>query len=282
MAKAPIGSRKLFVGGVPQDMHQTDLYSIFSEYGKVKKAWVQKCKHVSNDSEAPQNHRGFGFVIFVDESTIEHLLGGNSARFIMLPNGRKLEIKLALSSNKIASDPSVLTQSNQNRATQRILHVATGGAAAAAAAAAAVVASKTVAMPPPPSFGVPTHHLAPNPQALMSLEPLKVKPCSFPGPPRFSDFSRFPADVAALPRFAPPGLAPPSWHQKDLLPPSEAARAFGTLVSSPSAGGDFGSKPSLEDLMEEIRASNPRVPLINAWSTGDTFGDTVGFANNKL
>lgn len=257
MAKAPIGNRKLFVGGVPQDMHQTDLYSIFSEYGKVKKAWVQKCKHVSTDNEVVQNHRGFGFVIFVDESTIEQLLGGNFSRFIMLPNGRKLEIKLALSSNKIASDPSLLTQGNQGRVSKRVLHVATGGAAAAvaasAAAAAAVAAAKTVAVHQPPSFGVPVQPQPPMPSLLM--EPVKVRPSSFSDPPSFSDLSLYPSDVAALPRLSPPGLAwPTAWTQK-------------------------GTSSTIEELMAGIASSTPMMPLINAWGNKDVAPESARFVN---
>ena len=33
---------QVFVGGVPQDLNQDDLYAIFSEYAGVKKAWLQK------------------------------------------------------------------------------------------------------------------------------------------------------------------------------------------------------------------------------------------------
>jgi len=92
--------RKVFVGGVPQDLNQDDLYAIFSEYSVVKKAWLQSCR--STDAGCPaQNHRGFGFVIFHDSHAINELLGGSPSRFVVLRNGAKLEVKRALSSNKI-------------------------------------------------------------------------------------------------------------------------------------------------------------------------------------
>ncbi|CAE6961688.1 unnamed protein product [Symbiodinium natans] len=98
--------RKVFVGGVPQDLNQDDLYAIFSEHAGVKKAWLQKCRTTDesgNGASGPQNHRGFGFVIFHDALAIDELLGSAPSRFIVLRNGTKLEVKRALSSNKMSS-----------------------------------------------------------------------------------------------------------------------------------------------------------------------------------
>lgn len=97
--------RKVFVGGVPQDLNQDDLYAIFSEYAGVKKAWLQKCRAGEDGgSSPPQNHRGFGFVIFHDAHAIDELLGTGTSRFIVLRNGTKLEVKRALSSNKMGQE----------------------------------------------------------------------------------------------------------------------------------------------------------------------------------
>eukprot|EP00411_Alexandrium_monilatum_P052253 CAMPEP_0175438668 /NCGR_PEP_ID=MMETSP0095-20121207/56143_1 /TAXON_ID=311494 /ORGANISM="Alexandrium monilatum, Strain CCMP3105" /LENGTH=103 /DNA_ID=CAMNT_0016738457 /DNA_START=84 /DNA_END=392 /DNA_ORIENTATION=- len=96
--------RKVFVGGVPQDLNQDDLYAIFSEYAVVKRAWLQKCRTADDGSGGgpgpAQNHRGFGFVIFHDAHVIDGLLGTGASRFVVLRNGAKLEVKRALSSNK--------------------------------------------------------------------------------------------------------------------------------------------------------------------------------------
>jgi len=84
--------RKVFVGGVPQDMSQNDLYNFFSEKAPIKKAWLQKYSE-----EAPTNaHRGFGFVIFYDESAVQQLV---DQQFFQLPDGKRLEVKRAVSSN---------------------------------------------------------------------------------------------------------------------------------------------------------------------------------------
>lgn len=109
----PPQDRKVFVGGVPQDMNQDDLYGVFSEYSGVKKAWLQKCKPPANTTPTPppQNHRGFGFVIFHDADAVDKLLDpnhqdvkwkdGDMSRYISLANGKKIEVKRAISSNKM-------------------------------------------------------------------------------------------------------------------------------------------------------------------------------------
>ncbi|CAE8617936.1 unnamed protein product [Polarella glacialis] len=109
--------RKVFVGGVPQDLNQDDLYSIFSEYAGVKKAWLQKCRTADDGTGntnacPPQNHRGFGFVIFHDAHAIDELLGSAPSRFIMMRNGTKLEVKRALSSNKMSGPQAELAAQN--------------------------------------------------------------------------------------------------------------------------------------------------------------------------
>lgn len=105
--------RKVFVGGVPQDLNQDDLYAIFSEYAGVKKAWLQKCRTSddgSSNANPPQNHRGFGFVIFHDAHAIDEILGSAPSRFILLRNGTKLEVKRALSSNKMSGPQGNLSE----------------------------------------------------------------------------------------------------------------------------------------------------------------------------
>merc|ERR1719384_3074949 len=92
-AALPSQIRKVFVGGVPQDLSQDDLYTIFSEFAKVKKAWLQRYRpNGSNQSHSPpHNHRGFGFVIFHDASAVELLLSNYPSRFVILRDGRKIE-----------------------------------------------------------------------------------------------------------------------------------------------------------------------------------------------
>lgn len=95
-------SRKVFVGGVPQDFTQSDMFTVFDEYGKVKKAWLQKCRQGASPAGRPaRNHRGFGFVIFRDDASIVKLLGDSYSRFITTSSGAKLEVKRALSSHAL-------------------------------------------------------------------------------------------------------------------------------------------------------------------------------------
>lgn len=110
----PSQVRKVFVGGVPQDLSQDDLYTIFTEYGGVKKAWLQRYRTSGNpNSTPPHNHRGFGFVIFYETRAVDQLLGDNFSKYIPLRDGRRLEVKRAVSSTDIGGEgaPPRVTES---------------------------------------------------------------------------------------------------------------------------------------------------------------------------
>lgn len=104
-SRCPSQQRKIFIGGVPQDMTQAELYTFFGQYGKVKKAWLQKARAQG----APQSHRGFGFVIFDDTMVVDKLLGsGNFSLRLALPDKTSapgcpttVEIKRAMSTNSL-------------------------------------------------------------------------------------------------------------------------------------------------------------------------------------
>lgn len=100
--------QKVFVGGVPQELGQEDLYAIFNEFAEVKKAWLQKIRPMNSGSGATpwQNHRGFGFVIFREPDALQKLLGNDFSKFITLVNGKRLEVKRAISSSKLISPGS--------------------------------------------------------------------------------------------------------------------------------------------------------------------------------
>lgn len=103
----PSQVRKVFVGGIPQDLSQDDLFKFFSEFAQVKKAWLQRCRDTTKiKSPAPHNHRGFGFVIFSDSNAVDQLLGKSFSRYMYLKDGRKLEVKRAVSSGDMThADP---------------------------------------------------------------------------------------------------------------------------------------------------------------------------------
>jgi len=113
---APRQTGKVFVGGVPQELTQDELYNLFKEFGPVKKAWLQSFRApVRTGHQAAHNHRGFGFVIFYDSQTVDKILGpcpangqDSQSRFIPLPDnsGRKVEIKRALPSNELPPPPN--------------------------------------------------------------------------------------------------------------------------------------------------------------------------------
>uniref|UniRef100_A0A7S4Q1A2 RRM domain-containing protein n=1 Tax=Alexandrium monilatum TaxID=311494 RepID=A0A7S4Q1A2_9DINO len=166
----PAQVRKVFVGGVPQNMNQDDLFSIFNSIAGVKKAWLQRHRTAGTVySTPPRNHRGFGFVIFHDGNAVEKLLGRNSSCFLMLSDGRKLEVKRAVSSGDMA------TPSNNNGSTSQ--------PAPQSPAPQGVQASKPVGSPwrpgeaawpipasgsPPPLPALPSVPAMPTQQAAMS------------------------------------------------------------------------------------------------------------------
>eukprot|EP00931_Biecheleriopsis_adriatica_P097025 TRINITY_DN7078_c0_g1_i2.p1 TRINITY_DN7078_c0_g1~~TRINITY_DN7078_c0_g1_i2.p1 ORF type:complete len:348 (+),score=66.06 TRINITY_DN7078_c0_g1_i2:68-1111(+) len=97
--------RKLFVGGIPQEMDQDTLHEEFSRFGAVKKAWIQRAREGSKSG--PAFHRGFGFVIFRDDDAFERLLDGELSKFIFLSGGCKVEVKRALSSREMTAGGQV-------------------------------------------------------------------------------------------------------------------------------------------------------------------------------
>lgn len=86
-------SRKVFVGGIPQNIDQNTFCAMFNEIGKMDKGWLQW----QHDAEGRpmQKHRGFGFVIFRDARTIDQLFGQELSKYIWFGSSLKLEIKRA-------------------------------------------------------------------------------------------------------------------------------------------------------------------------------------------
>merc|ERR1719291_1005702 len=94
--------RKVFVGGVPQDMEAKDLIDIFGEYGDVQQAWVQRFrKNAATKNGTKHSHRGFGFVVFLEPASVYRLLGLSPNRMLSLEGGRRLEVKRAVSSSAL-------------------------------------------------------------------------------------------------------------------------------------------------------------------------------------
>lgn len=127
---APRQTGKVFIGGVPQDMNQDDLYNLFSEFGGVKKAWLQSYRTVGRMNQSPpHNHRGFGFVIFYDNTSVDQLLGKQFSRFMPLPDGRRLEVKRAVPSSDLGGKPSPNAGSPHSTGTIASPLIGRGGAA---------------------------------------------------------------------------------------------------------------------------------------------------------
>ena len=77
-------SKKIFVGGLEPSVTDKDLIDFFSKFGEVKDASVL----FDNNRNAS---RGFGFVTFEDQKTVEQLVKDN--HFYI--KGRKIDVKKA-------------------------------------------------------------------------------------------------------------------------------------------------------------------------------------------
>ena len=77
-------SKKIFVGALEPSVKDEDLREFFSKFGKVKEASVL----FDNNRNAS---RGFGFVTFEDQKTVEQLVKDN--HFYI--KGRKIDVKKA-------------------------------------------------------------------------------------------------------------------------------------------------------------------------------------------
>jgi len=92
-------SRKLFIGGIPQGIDQNAFCTMFCHFGKIEKAWLQLFHADDQCQGSTKKHRGFGFVIFQDESALDQLLGDDFSRFISFRDNLKLEVKRAVGKN---------------------------------------------------------------------------------------------------------------------------------------------------------------------------------------
>jgi len=94
------GGYKIFLGGLPSNVTETDLRTFFGRYGKVTEVVIMY------DQEKKKS-RGFGFLSFEDEGSVECV---TNERYINL-NGKQVEIKKAEPRdgggyNKMSGDPN--------------------------------------------------------------------------------------------------------------------------------------------------------------------------------
>jgi hypothetical protein len=97
--------RKVFIGGVPQSVDEEELRRMFSEYGKIDKAWLQRYHNDELPGHPPSNHRnshrGFGFILFHDKLAVEQLLAGDFSKVLMFGDNMKLEVKRAVAKSGV-------------------------------------------------------------------------------------------------------------------------------------------------------------------------------------
>lgn len=106
--------RKIFIGGIPQWMTTDDLAAFFSSFGAVSKAWLQRQRADNGSGHGHSSipvHRGFGFVVFQDPSTVDELLGSDlsASRFMELQDGKRIEVKRAKTSTDMTHEKQTYT-----------------------------------------------------------------------------------------------------------------------------------------------------------------------------
>merc|ERR1711862_794941 len=71
------------------------LFEVFSRYGKVERAWLQFGNGSASRWQHGKNHRGFGFVVLANESSVDGLLRQRLKTYVDVGNGVHLVIKHA-------------------------------------------------------------------------------------------------------------------------------------------------------------------------------------------
>eukprot|EP00933_Yihiella_yeosuensis_P008425 TRINITY_DN11385_c0_g1_i1.p1 TRINITY_DN11385_c0_g1~~TRINITY_DN11385_c0_g1_i1.p1 ORF type:complete len:595 (+),score=133.86 TRINITY_DN11385_c0_g1_i1:173-1957(+) len=269
----PSQIRKVFVGGIPQEMTQDDLFKVFSEYAPVKKAWLQRYRDATKvKAGAPHNHRGFGFVIFTDGSAVDQLLGPlehsgkQKSCFIPLKDGKKLEVKRAVSSSDMpasGNDATMHEWETPKQTQKRSQHASNSAPAGVNNAAAPTPAMACTNQPPVADVQYPfqpQQSLPPLPDAFKSVEPQQTtvapaptmhattQPCWQPLDPRVNPWMGHspPSMMVASPVPTP---APTTWPandcaglpQQSMSPPPQTAvqqlvpAVAGVALAAPTA-----------------------------------------------
>lgn len=73
--------RKIFVGGLPHDATKEDVQEFFARYGEIEEVTIQY-------DRASGRPRGFCFVIFANESSVDRIVPGMDHVFLDLKGKR--------------------------------------------------------------------------------------------------------------------------------------------------------------------------------------------------
>lgn len=94
MTMAP-SSRKIFVGGLPSSVVDASLRQYFERYGPVEDAVVMIDHH-------SKRSRGFGFVTFRDDKSLDNVLQFDSRPVV---HGKEVEVKRAVPRDQLQQEP---------------------------------------------------------------------------------------------------------------------------------------------------------------------------------
>lgn len=96
MQSPAVNKKKIFIGGISARIDESDLREYFSTFGPI-----ESCTLLFN--QVTKKHRGFGFVVFVDEDSTQKVL---EMKFHFLVDTR-LEVKLALPARHLKAERKI-------------------------------------------------------------------------------------------------------------------------------------------------------------------------------
>lgn len=220
--KRTISLPKVFLGGLPSSITETELRSFFSQYGEV-------CEVVIMYDQEKKKSRGFGFLSFIDDASCSRAV---SEHYVTLQN-KKVEVKRAEPRINHHEMKEWALSSNATPTTTNGAMVTNGHSHPPSTVAALMQQPPpTLRQPPPPvglldqqvavttSNGVPpppTLALPPTSLALMSpiVPPPPVVPSAASGgPPPPPNLSAVMPAVAAT-----PAGTPGYWNGSSVAPP---------------------------------------------------------------
>lgn len=98
-------SRKLFIGGLPSDLEDKELYDYFKQFGEIKQSRIIR-------EEDCVTSRGFGFIIFKQNTSIDKVLNHTDQHFI---KGKWIDCKPALLRDEIPKELAKNHNSDQRK-----------------------------------------------------------------------------------------------------------------------------------------------------------------------
>lgn len=96
--------RRVYIGGIPGNLTDRELFNCFSKFGKLQRAYIANCPDKDGNI--------FGFAVYFDEDSAEELI---KLEKIELANGHELELKAVSTQKEKRSDKKEVVQKQATR-----------------------------------------------------------------------------------------------------------------------------------------------------------------------